>query len=245
VAYGALIGEGKVAEVFDRGDGRVLKLYRSGQPAAEARRELGILDVVEMAGLPAPRAYDLEQVDGRWGLTMTRIEGATFAEAMLSDLTASGKYLAAMAGLHTRIHAAAGGSLAPLRVRLVRKIEAADLSDPLKRRLRDKARSLPGGDRLLHGDFHPYNVLGSIDAPVAVDWLDATSGPPEADLCRSWLLLQARSKELADQYLDDYLSGSSLTRDSVLAWLPVLAGARLAENVPDETAALAAMAEVV
>jgi hypothetical protein len=79
VAYGALIGEGKVAEVFEYGDGKVLKLYRAGQPASDARREFGILDVVEAAGVAAPRAFDLEQVDERWGLVMSYVAGQPFA----------------------------------------------------------------------------------------------------------------------------------------------------------------------
>jgi Ser/Thr protein kinase RdoA (MazF antagonist) len=243
VAYGALIGEGKVAEVFEYGDGKVLKLYRLGQPASDARRELAILDVVETSGVAAPRAFDLEQIDDRWGLVMSRAEGRPFAEPMLANPAGAGPYFAAMAALQVKIHAASGAALAPLKVRLARKIEASGLADPVRRRLRDKLSKLPDGDRLLHGDFHPYNILGTPAAATVVDWLDATSGPPAADICRSWLLMQTVSRDLAETYLDAYFALSPLPRDTVFAWLPVLAAARLAENVPDEVEALIAMAE--
>ena len=243
MAYGALIGEGKVAEVFEYGEGRVLKLYRAGQSASDARRELGILDVVEAAGVAAPRAFDLEQIDERWGLVMSYIDGRPFAESMLADRAAAGPYFAAMAQLQARIHAAPGAALAPLKVRLARKVEASGLSDSVKRRLRDKSSALPDGDRLLHGDFHPFNILGSLDSATVVDWLDATCGQPAADVCRSWLLMQTVSRDLADAYLAAYLAVSPLPREQVFAWLPVLAAARLAENVPEETDALIAMAE--
>jgi Ser/Thr protein kinase RdoA (MazF antagonist) len=243
VAYGALIGEGKVAEVFEYGEGRVLKLYRAGQPRREAERELGILDIVEAAGIAAPRAFDVEQVDGRWGVMMSRVDGRPFAETMLATPAAIEPYLVAMARLHAAIHAAPGTALAPLKVRLARKIEASELSDPVRRRLRDRSKALPDGDRLLHGDFHPFNILGTPERATVVDWLDATSGPPAADLCRSWLLMQAVSRDLADAYVATYLAVSALPRDVVFAWLPVLAAARLAENVPDEVDALIAMAE--
>ena len=243
MAYGALIGEGKVAEVFEYGEGRVLKLYRAGQPASDARRELAILDVVEAAGVDAPRAFDLEQIDERWGLVMSFIDGQPFAGSMLANPAAAGPYFAAMAQLQVKIHAAPGSALAPLKVRLVRKIDASGLSDPVRRRLRDRSSTLPTGDRLLHGDFHPYNILGSLEAATVVDWLDATCGPPAADVCRSWLLMQTVSREMADTYLAAYLAVSPLQRDEVFAWLPVLAAARLAENVPEETDTLIAMAE--
>ena len=44
MGYGRLIGKGKVAEVFEYGDGRVLKLYRAGQPKREPEREAAVLD---------------------------------------------------------------------------------------------------------------------------------------------------------------------------------------------------------
>jgi aminoglycoside phosphotransferase (APT) family kinase protein len=243
VAYGALIGEGKVAEVFEYGEGRVLKLYRTGQSASDPRRELGILDVVEAAGVAAPRAFDLEQIDERWGLVMSHVAGRPFADAMLADPAAAGPYFAAMARLQVQIHSASGSALAPLKVRLARKIEASGLSDPVRRGLRDKLSKLPDGDRLLHGDFHPFNILGTPDSAMVVDWLDATCGPPAADVCRSWLLMQTVSREVAEAYLDAYFAASPLPRTAVFAWLPVLAAARIAENVPDEVDALIAMAE--
>lgn len=241
--YGKLLGDGKVAQVFEYGEGRVLKLYRAGQPRRDAERELGILDVLEAAGIAAPRGFDVEEVEGRWGVVMSRVDGRPFAEAMLATPNAVEPYLVAMARLQVAIHAAPGTALAPLKVRLARKIEASGLSDPVRRRLRERVGALPDGDRLLHGDFHPYNILGTPEGSTVVDWLDATSGPPAADLCRSWLLIQAVSRDLADAYVAAYLAASPLPRDAVFSWLPVLAAARLAESVPDETDALIAMAE--
>ncbi len=241
--HGKLVGEGKVAEVFEYGEGRVLKLYRAGQPESDARREFAVLDAVEAAGIAAPRAFDLVQVDGRWGVVMSTVEGRPFAGPMLADPAGAGPYFAAMVRLQLGIHAASGQALAPLKVRLARKIAATDLSDPVKYRLRDKLSRLPAGDRVLHGDFHPYNILGSLDGAVVVDWLDATQGPPAADVCRSWLLLQAVSREIADAYLTAYLAAGTIDRTAVSAWLPVLAAARLTENVPDEIPALMAMVE--
>ena len=243
MSLGKLIGEGKVAEVFEHGEGRVLKLYRAGYPPSEARREAAVLDVLEAAGIAAPRAFDIVQIDGRWGVVMPRIEGRPFAGPMLADPANLPTYLAAMARLHIAIHAAPGEAMAPLRVRLARKIEASGLAEPVRRRLRDRISRLPDGNRVLHGDFHPYNILGDLEGAVVVDWLDATCGPPAADLCRSWLLMQVVSRELADAYVETYLQISPMPRESVFAWLPVLAAARLAENVPEEAEALMAMAE--
>jgi aminoglycoside phosphotransferase (APT) family kinase protein len=244
VGYGKLIGEGKVAEVFEYGDGRVLKLYRLGQPASDAVHEAETLAVVATGGVPAPRAHGVVEVDGRWGVVMDRIAGRPFAEPMLADMAGAGPYFAAMAKLQTALHAAPGGGLTPLKQRLGGKLgRAPGLADPVRQRLRDRLAALPDGDRILHGDFHPYNILGGLDGAVIVDWLDATAGPPAADVCRSWLLMQVASRDLAQAYLAAYLAASEATREQVFAWLPVNAAARLSENVPEEAAALIAMAE--
>jgi Ser/Thr protein kinase RdoA (MazF antagonist) len=149
-----------------------------------------------------------------------------------------------MADLQRGLHAASGDGLMPLKSRLDEKVGRAPmLADTVRRRLRDRLGALPDGDWVLHGDFHPYNILGTVEAAVIVDWLDATSGPPEADVCRSWLLMQTVSPTLAEAYLTAYLALSRIDRGAVFAWLPILAAARLTENVPEETAALMAMAE--
>lgn len=244
LGYGRLIGEGKVAEVFEYGEGRVLKLYRAGQPKSDATREAEVLAVVAQGGVQAPRAHGVVELDGRWGVVMDRVEGRTFAEPMLADMAGAGPYFTAMARLQAGLHAASGTRLVPLTRRLDDKLgRAPGLTDPVRRRLRDRLLYLPPGDRVLHGDYHPFNILGTLHDAVIVDWLDATSGPPAADVCRSWLLMQTRSLELAESYLATYLALGSLDRGSVFAWLPVNAGARLSENVPAEAEALIAMAE--
>mgnify|MGYP000733880057 FL=1 len=95
-------------------------------------------------------------------------------------------------------------------------------------------QALPAGDRLCHGDFHLGNIMVAQDRYSVVDWLDATQGAPEADACRSYLLMLHHMPELATDYLDAYLRTSGSTGGAVLGWLGVLAGARLSENVPDE-----------
>lgn len=242
--YGSLLGEGKVAEVFEYGDNSVLKLYRAGQPKSDALHEAAVLAVLARAGVRAPRVHGVAEFAGRWGVVMDRVAGRPFAEPMLADAERAGPYFAAMARLQAGLHAAPGAGLTALKTRLFDRLaRAPGLPRPVMVRLRDRLVELPDGDRVLHGDFHPYNVLGSLDDAVIVDWLDATSGPPAADVCRSWLLMQTVSSELAEAYLSAYFAIVTMRRAEVFAWLPVLAAARLTENVAAEAEALMAMAE--
>ncbi|MGK9230490.1 hypothetical protein KXS07_02255 [Inquilinus limosus] len=49
--------------------------------------------------------------------------------------------------------------------------------------------------------------------------------------------------DLAAAYIDAYAAASGESRDRILAWLPFVAAARMAEGVPDQAEALLAMVE--
>ena len=230
---GRLVGEGRVAQVFELGAG-VVKLYGTGGKD-KAFREAAHLALLESRDVPAPRVLTAGLFDGRWGVAMTRADGESLGSFALAAPENYQPAMLAFARLHRRIHAAPGAGLPPLKHRLAGGLRRAALLDQaLRDRLLARLEALPDGDRLLHGDFHPFNVMGRGDAAVAVDWLDAGCGPIAADLCRSWVLLLGQSEAAADGYLVTYaaLGAPAPSRQEVMDWLPVVAGAMLSENLP-------------
>lgn len=241
---GELIGSGARAEIFARGE-LALKLYPKGEGKAEAFREGAILAAIEPLGLPVPVVEDVRQHEGRWGVLMTRAQGAAFDGPMRADPASLDRWLDEMVRLHRAVHAhAAPPALPNQKTKLAAAIRRApSLEDGRRQTLLAQLASLPEGDRLCHGDFHPQNLIGRIGRAMIVDWLDATSGHPAADLCRSFVLIHPVVPDLAEAYLERYCAAAGLTREAVMAWLPVIAAARLAEDVADEAPALMAMME--
>jgi aminoglycoside phosphotransferase (APT) family kinase protein len=235
------LGRGRRAEVLARG-GDVLKLYFE-EGKAEAFREAAILSLVEEAGLPAPVVRTAGSFDGRWGVVMSRAPGETFAAQVERNPALLPDMLATVAALQAKIHACSGVGLPSLAARLHRNLDrAAVLDDRLRQRLHDALAAQPGADRLCHGDFHPINVVGPFAAPIVIDWPDATCGPPAADACRTLLLFELAMPTLAPAYFEAYLRVTGTPRDEVLGWMPILAGARLAEDVPGEADRLLTLA---
>ena len=244
---GKRLGAGARAEVYEYGPS-VLKLYNAGIGKLAAFREAAILAYVEMLGLPAPAVSSVLEVDGRWGLVMTRVEGPTFGEAAGREQDRMPDYLAAMVGLHRRVHEhRAGAQLVGLRRRLAASIDRAEmLGDVRKARLLEGLAARPDGDRLCHGDFHPLNIIGPIGAPVMIDWPDASRGDPAADVCRTRILLHPHAPEIAAAYVDAYAAASSVSREAVMAWEPFVAAGRLSEGVSGREAdELMAMADAI
>lgn len=234
------LAAGKEAEIFAWG-GDVLKLTRRPGDAGPARRELAILRAVAGLGL-APVGREVTAIEGRWGVVMERIEAPVLG-ASLGGASQWDEILALMVELHRRIHAAAVPGLVPLKSRMADRIgRALQLNEIVRRNLLARLAGMPEGERVCHGDFHPFNILGRGESARVVDWLDATSGEPAADVCRTYVLARTFSEDLAGDYVAAYAAASGLGEAAIYAWLPFIAAARLAENVPEEEPALIAMA---
>jgi aminoglycoside phosphotransferase len=157
--FGELLGSGKEAEVFRRVD-HVLKLNRRGASKASAFREAANLAIVERLGLPAPAPLGVTQMDERWGVLMTLAPGESFGAVILRQAELIPAHLEAMAELHAHILNRPGTGLMSLRARLSANIaRAPGLGDAERSRLLDELRQRSDGDRLCHGDFHPWNIL--------------------------------------------------------------------------------------
>jgi hypothetical protein len=77
-------------------------------------------------------------------------------------------------------------------------------------------------------------TVGEASQPIVIDWPNACCGDPAADVCRSYLILKLHADEVAEPYLDAYCQVARVQRQTILDWLPYIAAARLAEDVPDE-----------
>lgn len=69
-----------------------------------------------------------------------------------------------------------------------------------------------------------------------IDWEDASKGDPAADTCMQHFYSIRRSakinKECDEQYLQLFCEESGISREDVLAWLPVIAGVQI--NLTDD-----------
>ncbi len=108
----------------------------------------------------------------------------------------------------------------------------------------DALTQMPDGEQLCHGDFHPGNVIMTATGPIL-----GSRGNPAADVARSSLLLAhaaslpgiapARLIELGRSWFDrayrkEYSKLRSMDLEEISTWRPIVATARLAENIPEE-----------
>jgi aminoglycoside phosphotransferase (APT) family kinase protein len=196
-----LVATGRASEIFDLGDGRVLRRFKRG---GHADREALVMRHARDRGYPVPAVLEVRAN----ALVLENVAGPTMWEAAGTTPSEVRDYAAELARLHRDLH----------------EIEAPE-----------GLASVGHGDRLLHLDLHPANVLLSSAGPVVVDWTNARRGEPAFDVAITWVIGATSTGlgKLGRAFLHEFLA--HFDGDELRGALRAAADYRLTdENVTDE-----------
>ena len=112
-------------------------------------------------GYPVPEVHDVRANGSE--IIIQRIDGPLMMEPMAKRPWTIPRYASMLADLHDQLH----------------EIPAPDWL----------GQSSDGGDRLVHLDLHPLNVLLSAGGPVVIDWSNAAHGEALSDVALTYVLL--------------------------------------------------------
>lgn len=248
------IAQGGQAEIFEWQDGTVLRLMRHPGSTVDLDHELAAMEAAREAGATVPRAFGTVTIDGRPGIILERLQGPD-----LLSIIGQRPWLVWRSGRVTgELHAAINRAKAPSDLPSVR--DAARLG--LQRlRPRDAAtidrisailETLPDGDALCHGDFHPGQIMMSRGRPVAIDWPSARRGDPLADYAWSRIILHMGEPPpgtsvplrllakvgrslLVSAYTKAYERHSPpVDRDRLARWELIMLALRILDDIPGE-----------
>lgn len=171
------------------------------------------MEYARAAGFPAPAVHHVTETD----MVLERLDGPT----MLADFARRPwmlrRHARTLAALHRRLHA----------------IQAPDWL----------SRSLGEGNRLLHLDLHPDNVILAGRGPVVIDWANARRGPGPADVALVWVIAATSVGQGAGYEAWAARTGVSwflsaflgrFDRTELQAHLPLAVDFRLADPAVDE-----------
>lgn len=228
-----LIGEGATAKIYRRGD-HALKLYPHTSMEA-IKQEARMQEFACRAGLPVPRIHGISQVPKGILLEMDLIQGEPLIQPKMTRAKLRTAFTR-MIELRMRMHSISAESLPHQSERLRSKIERQNILDETRKYevlslLNELTGSCNSNGLLCHGDFHALNLLDDGHQIWIIDWVDASCGYPLADVCRSYLIFWQYAKPLAELYLQSYAEAARVSTDAILRWLPIIATARLAENL--------------
>lgn len=113
---------------------------------------------------PVPAVEEVN--DDGTDLVMERIDGPSMVDYMSKRPWAIRRQGRVLASLHRRLHAIAPPDFLP-------------------------PAPVGVGDRFLHMDLHPLNVMIGAKGPVVIDWPNAARGDPLIDVGLAWVLMEA------------------------------------------------------
>jgi Ser/Thr protein kinase RdoA (MazF antagonist) len=127
-------------------------------------QEARIMEYLHSRDFPVPAIEEVS--DDGFDLVMERIEGRSMVEAMAQAPWTIRRYAHVIAELHHRLH----------------EVAPPDFLGPAP---------VGRGERILHLDLHPLNVLIGPKGPVVIDWTSACLGNPDTDVALAWVLMSA------------------------------------------------------
>jgi tRNA A-37 threonylcarbamoyl transferase component Bud32 len=151
---GRLIAAGRASEIFDLGDGSVLRRFKAG---GDPGREALVMEHARRHGYPVPPVLEVRPD----ALVLDRIDGPTMMDDLRRRPWTLPRHASLLARLHEQLHSIAAPPSLP---------------------------AAGAGDRLLHLDLHPNNVILSPGGPVVIDWTNARRGEPALDVAFTWLI---------------------------------------------------------
>lgn len=231
---GSPIASGNSAQVY-LCDCKIVKVFRDHLPDTEAEYEAAKQTAAYSLGLPVPQILDVTRINGKQAIVMEYVKGTTLGDLMQQDASQTESYMALSVDIQTKMHLKSLTCLESMKDKLTRQLKHAKLLDEhCRAKLIELLDELPTDNRLCHGDYHVFNLIKTENRIVIIDWVDATAGNPSADAYRSYLLYSQFSSHLADRYLSLFCEKSGSARNDIFAWAPIVAGARLSENVSAE-----------
>lgn len=228
------IAEGNTATIYLRND-QVVKVFHDYFPYGEAINEASKQEVAYSSGLPVPKIIEVTLLDGNPAILMEYVNGTTLGELLLANIHEATYYLNIAVDIQREIHSVKTDSIELMTSKLKRQIESAEkLNEKQKACLLEKMNQMTCENRLCHGDLHVFNLIQTAHHVAIIDWVDASVGDVRADVYRTYLLYSQHYPEIAEEYLNLYTEKSGISKDDILEWAPIIAGARLAEIVPTE-----------
>jgi aminoglycoside phosphotransferase (APT) family kinase protein len=136
------------------------RVLRRYRTGQQAEPEASVMAHVRAHGFPAPEVFDVDGGD----MVLERVDGPSLLHVMTHEPHRIRRHADLLAQLHHRLHRIAAPPALPT---------------PFGR-----------GDRVLHLDLQPANVILTGRGPVVLDWGWAAAGPAEADPAHTWLQIE-------------------------------------------------------
>ena len=246
-----VLAEREKKTIYVEGDKRI-KVFDSDFSKKDVLNEAYNQACVEETGLPIPKVLEVCKINGKWAIVTEYIEGTTLTDLMNEHPENMDDYMNEFVDLQLKVLSKKCPGLRKIKDKMQAKISQPDLDYATRYELHTRLDAMPKHFYLCHGDFNPSNVIVTPNgAKYIIDWSHATQGNRSADAARTYLLFAltgfrlSGDKDLADKYLDLFVTKSELPKANIQRWIPIVAASQSVKGNPEEKDLLLKWANVV
>ena len=186
-----LIARGGQADIYDFGNGKVIRVPRRPQDYDRIRYEYKVYQSLAGSNVAAPKVYELVEVNGAPSIIMERILGTSMMDQIKKQPQLIRRKAIDLANMHLgllKVNAEVSMTNSKDQAKYCIS-KSRSLTEDTKQLLLDSLEHLPGGNFLCHGDFHPGNILHRDGKDYVIDWSGATKGDVVYDVAHTYIQL--------------------------------------------------------
>jgi len=190
------IGRGGVGVVYKTSADTIVKVFREGSPMEELEKEISMAKEAFVLGMPTAISFDIVKVGSQYGLVYEMLDAETLSTAIRKAPEKIDEYAVKFAKLVRALHdieVEPGGIIPDAHAH---EMEALDtltryFTQEQVDMLKAIQNAIPRGNRLLHCDLHPKNVMLQGDELMFIDMGEVGYGNPLIDLAHTYSSMKA------------------------------------------------------
>ena len=241
VAGCEVIGEGAVGKVYRLDDETIIKVFAPGVPLEVVQEEKRIAKNAFVAGVPTAISFDVVKVGESYGAVYEMLRAKTLSAFIRENPDSAAKMGRRMGRLLKELHKIEVDTNKFVDVRALFKERVRRMEKFLTKEETDKLTAvydcLDERNTVMHGDFHPKNVMYSEknDELLFIDLADMGYGHPLLDLGATCLVMEVfgratpersphfigleykTSLEIWENILSEYFDAADIKEAKILA----------------------------
>ncbi len=180
------IGQGANGEVYRMDKENIIKVFQKSTPLEDIDRERNLAQQALLSGIPTAISYTVVIVDeDRYGIVFELIDADVLSIILKSQPETYEKNADQYVDLYKKIHNTEGDLAAFGSIKDIyhANIDACKeyYSEAEIQKLHDLVASVPDRKTLIHGDYHPNNVMIQNGELILIDMGDMSVGHPIFD----------------------------------------------------------------
>lgn len=205
------IRKGNTAEVFDYDAETVCKFFYQRIPYEYVQQEFENTKKLIRLGIRVPEPFEIVNREGRYGIIYEKIHGVSMWECMDKE-----DIFELFIAEHKKLLDISTNELMSYKDFLFAMI-GEENNGEISEDFIEEIQRLPEGNFVLHGDYHPGNVMITVEGEcVIIDLLNVCRGPKEYDVARTFFLLGNT------KWQDRYLKGMGYCKKDIEDYLEII-----------------------